>query len=253
VWHPFRVSVPPPTGQPEAPKKVYTDRALVVWSAGKARLDVGKRRTYLKRLLDELDNIRRQLNQGRYAERDYVVERIGSVRRGNPAKNLVWWELQGTDGELSLKFHLDRDRLAATQMLDGRYALGTNANHLTADQALRLFKGQDDAEKQFQVLKSPLAVRPVFLHTDRRIEGLVFVTLVALLVRSLLSVQCQQAELNVSVDRVLTEFAPWSVIELALTDGSQVRQVASPTEFVAKVTTRLGVPACERYLTTLTR
>ena len=253
VWRPYQVTVPPPTDQPKAPKKVYTDQALVVWSAGKARLDVGKRRTYLKRLLDELDNIRRQLNQGRYAERDYVVERIGSVRRGNPVKDLVWWELQGTDGQLSLKFHLDRDRLAAVQMLDGRYALGTNAAHLSADQALCLFKGQDDAEKQFQVLKSPLAVRPVFLHTDQRIEGLGFVTLVALLVRALLSVQCQQAGVNVSVNRVLAEFAPWSVVDLALTDGSQVRQVATPTEFQAEVMTRLGVPACERYLTSLTR
>ena len=253
VWRRYRVTVPPPTDQPQAPKKVYTDRALVVWSPGKARLDVGKRRTYLKRLLDELDNIRRQLNQGRYAERDYVVERIGSVRRGNPAKNLVWWDLQGTDGQLRLKFHLDRDRLAAVRMLDGRYAVGTNAHHLSADQTLRLFKGQDDAEKQFQVLKSPLAVRPVYLHTDKRIEGLVFVSLVALLVRALLSFQCQQAGLNVSVDRVLAEFAPWSVVDLTLTDGSQVRQVATPTEFQAEVMTRLGVPACERYLTTLTR
>ncbi len=253
VWRPYRVTVPPPTDQPEAAKKVYTDRALVVWSAGKARLDMGKRRTYLKRLLDELDNIRRQLNRGRYAERDYVVERIGSVRRGNPAKNLVWWELQGTDGELSLKFHIDRERLAAVQMLDGRYALGTNADQLSADQALRLFKGQDDAEKQFQVLKSPLAVRPVYLHTDERIEGLVFVTLVALLVRALLAFQCQQAGLNASVDRILVEFAPWSAVELSLTDGSHVRQVATPTEFQAEVMKQLGVPECKRYLTTLTR
>jgi len=175
------------------------------------------------------------------------------VRRGNPAKKLVWWELQGADGELSLKFHLDRDRLAAVQMLDGRYALGTNADHLTADQALRLFKGQDDAEKLFQVLKSPLAVRPVFLHTDRRIEGLVFVTLIALLVRSLLSVQCQQAELNTSVESVLAEFAPWSVVDLALTDDSHMRQVTTPTESQAEVMTQLGVPGCERYLSPLTR
>jgi transposase len=253
VWRPYRVTVPPPTDQPEGSKKAYTDRALIVWSAGKARLDMGKRRTYLKRLLNELDNIRRQLNRGRYAERDYVIERIGSVRRGNPAKNLVWWELQGTDGELRLKFHLDQDRLAAAQMLDGRYALGTNANHLSADQALSLFKGQDDAEKQFQVLKSPLAVRPVYLHTDERIEGLVFVTLVALLVRALLAFQCQQAGLSASVDRVLVEFAPWSAVELSLTDGSQVRQVATPTEFQAEVMQQLGVSECKRYLTTLTR
>ena len=62
---------------------------------------------------------------------------------------------------------------------------GNPAGHLTADQVWRLFKGQDDTEKQFQVLKSPLTVRPIFLHTGRRIEGLVFVTLVALWVWSL--------------------------------------------------------------------
>jgi len=253
VWRPFRVTVPPPTDRPQAPQKVYTDRALVVWGAGKARLDASKRRTYLKRLLDELDHIRRQLNQGRYAERDYVVERIASVRHGNPAKSLVWFELQGTDGQLSLQFRLDRNRLAAVQMLNGRYALGTNADHLSADQTLSLSKGQDDAEKQFRALKSPLAVRPAFVHNDQRIEGLVLVTLIALLVRALFSIQCQQGGLSVSVDRVLAEFAPWSVIDLTLTDGSHVRQVATPTEFQTQVMTALGGPACERYVTPLTR
>jgi transposase len=253
VWRPYLVAVPPPTAQPQGAEQVYTDRALVVWSAGKARLDSNKRRTYLKRLLDDLDNIRRQLNRGRYAEREYVVERIGSVRRGNPAKTLVWFDLQGTTGQLSLKFHIDHDQLAAVQALDGRYALGTNAEHLSADEALALFKGQDDAEKQFRAVKGPLAVRPTFLHNDQRIEGLVFVTLVALLVRALLVVQCQQANLNISADRLFAEFASCSVIELTLTDGTLVRQVATPTEFQAEVMTLLGVPPCERYLTAQTR
>ncbi len=96
-------------------------------------------------------------------------------------------------------------------------------------------------------------MRPVYLHTDERIEGLVFVTLVALLVRALLAFQCQQAGLNASVDRILVEFAPWSAVELYLTAGSQVRQVATPTEFQAEVMKQLGVPECKRYLTTLTR
>jgi hypothetical protein len=175
------------------------------------------------------------------------------VRRGNPTKNLVWFDLQGTDGQLRLKFHIDRDKLAAVQALDGRYALGTNAEHLSANDALTLFKGQDDAEKQFRTMKGPLAVRPTFLHNDQRIEGLVFVTLVALLVRALLVVQCQQADLTISADRLFAEFASCSVIELTLTDGSLVRQVASPTEFQAKVIALLGVAPCERYLTAITR
>jgi len=251
VWRPFQITVPPPIDDPDAHEQVFIDRALVVWSAGKARLDTNKRRTYLKRLLDGLENIRRQLNQGRYAERDYVVERVANVRRGNSAKRLVSVDLQGTDGHLSLKFRIDRDRLAAAQALDGRYALGTNARHLAADEALTTFKAQDDAEKQFGTVKGPLAVRPVFLHTDQRIEGLVFVTLVALLVRALLALQCQQAGLKVSVDRVLAEFAPWSAIDLTLTDGAHVRQVCTPTDFQAQVMAALGVPPRERYLTPL--
>jgi transposase len=251
VWRPFKITVPPPADDPEAPPQVFTDRVLVVWSAGKARLDANKRRTYLKRLLDGLEHIQRQLNQRRYGERDYAIAQIERVRRGNPAKPLVWFDLQGTDGQLSLKFRIDRERLAAVQALDGRYALGTNAMHLSADETLTIFKAQDDAEKQFRAMKGPMAVRPVFLHTDQRIEGLVFITLVALLVRALLALQCQQVGLNVSADRVLAEFGPWSAIDLTLTDGTHVRQVSTPTDFQARVMEALGVAPCERYLTAL--
>jgi transposase len=227
---------------------VFTDRVLVLWSAGKARLDAQKRRAYLKRLLDGLENIRRQLNRGRYAQRDYVVERLASVRRGNPTKPLVTVDLQGTDRSLHLKFRLDRDRLAAEQALEGRYALGTNAAHLSADEALTIFKAQDEAEKQFRTWKGPVAVRPVFLHSDEHIEGLVFITLVALLVRALLRLRCHQAGVKLSPDRVLAEFAAWSVVDLTLTDGTHVRQVTPPTDLQTQVMTALGEASYERYL-----
>lgn len=96
-----------------------------------------------------------------------------------------------------------------------------------------------------------MAVRPVFLHTDQRIEGLVFITLVALLVRALLRLRCQQAGLKMSADRVLAEFAPWSVVDLTLTDDTHLRQAAIPTNFQAQVMAALGVPPYERYLTPL--
>jgi transposase len=251
VWRPFTIKVPPPPATPDARPPVVTDRLLVLWSDGKARLDVQKRQKCLKRVLDGLDNIQRQLNQGKYAQRDYVVEQIASVRRGNPAKPLVRVDLQGENRSLHLKFRIDRDRLAAEQALDGRYALGTNADSLSADEALTIFKAQDDAEKQFRAWKGPVAVRPVFLHTDQRIEGLVFITLVALLVRALLRLRCQQAGLKMSADRVLAEFAPWSAVDLTLTDGSHLRQAAIPTDFQVQVLVALGVPPYERYLTPL--
>jgi hypothetical protein len=68
------------------------------------------------------------------------------------------------------------------------------------------------------------------------------------LVRALLRLNCQHAGLKLSPDRVLAEFAPWSVVDLTLTDGTHVRQVATPTNLQTQIMTALGVPPYERYL-----
>jgi hypothetical protein len=51
-----------------------------------------------------------------------------------------------------------------------------------------------------------------------------------------------------SADHVLAEFAPWSVVDLTLTDGTHVRQAATPTDLQTRIMTALGVPPYERYL-----
>ena len=73
----------------------------------------------------------------------------------------------------------------------------------------------------------------------------------ALLVRALLRWRCQQAGVKLSVDRVLAEFAPWSLVDLTLTDGTHVRQVAPPTDVQAQVMAALGEVAYDRYLSLL--
>ncbi len=80
VWRPFAV---------EHGGEKVNDRALVIWSAGKERLDSKKRMTHLKRLLNELANIQKRLNIRRYKKRQYVEERLKSVQRGNLVKGLV--------------------------------------------------------------------------------------------------------------------------------------------------------------------
>jgi len=73
-----------------------------------------------------------------------------SVQRGNPAKALVDIQLEGGEGALCLTFRINGTQLAQAQALNGRYALATNADHLDANAALTLFKGQDGVEKRFR-------------------------------------------------------------------------------------------------------
>lgn len=238
VWRTYSVS---------ADGLEVTDRALMVWSAGKQRLDVQKRTSYLKRLLNALDAIQHKLNTRRYKQRSYVEGRLVSVRQGNPAADLVDVQLDGSDGQLALRFRINRQRLALAQTLDGRYALATNAADLDAEQTLRLFKGQDGVEKRFRTAKGPLRLHPLFVRRDARIEGLVLVSMLAVLVRALLERVARQAGLELSADQLLRAFARLQAVDLAWADGSQQRRLAEATQLQRQILQSLGWPAPEHY------
>jgi transposase len=224
-----------------------TDRVLVVWSAGKERLDQEKRKTYLKRLLNGLEAVQKKLNTRRYKKRAYIEQRITTLQRGNPMHRLVDVDLGGEDETLSLHFALNREHLAEAQALDGRYALATNGEHLSAEQTLTLFKGQDGVEKRFRTVKGPLVVHPLFVRTDHRIEGLVFITLLALLVRAILERLCRQHDLALTADRLFQRFASLQAVDVTWADGSLQRRAAQLSEFQAQVLGALGWPLPETY------
>lgn len=226
VWRPFTFT---PDGQ------TITDRVLVVWSAGKQRLDVQKRKTYLKRLLNGLAGLAKKLNTRRYKQRAYVEARLAKVQQGNPAQPLVEVDLHGEDGALRLTFRVNRGRLAHVQALDGRYALATNAPHLSAAAALSLFKGQDGVETRFRTVKGPLQVHPLFVRSDRRIEGLVFLTMLALLVRAILEHVCRRQGLPLTAEQLFARFASLEAVDLSWADGSCQRRMAELSPFQAQV------------------
>jgi transposase len=231
-------------------ERTMTDRALIFWSAGKARLDSQKNKTYLKRLLSDLAFKQGWMGKRCYTDRDYIVRCVDGVRRGNPARPWVDVEITtAPNRRLGLKFQINRERLALAQALEGRYLLATNAAHLSADDMLRIYKGQDKIEKAYRTVKGPLRVRPVFLHTDERIGGLVFFTMLALLVRSILALQCRQADLPFTVERVLAEFATLRAIDLGFHDGSRRRVVSDLSAAQEQILTALQVPSATRYAT----
>ena len=238
VWRPFTF---------EHEGEQVTDRVLVVWSAGKQRLDAKKRKAYLKRFLNGLAHIQKKLNTWRYKKRSYVEQRLAKLRQGNPAQDWVDVQVCGEDNALQLRFHINRQKLAAAQALDGRYPLATNAAHLEANEALTVFKGQDGVEKRFRTVKGPLLVRPLFVRSDQRIESLVFITLLALLVQAILERACRSQGLSCTADRLFKGFATLQVVDVQWADGSRQRQAAEMNSFQAQAMGVLGWSSPETY------
>jgi transposase len=223
-------------------------QVLVVLSESKERLDREHRQAELDKLQQGLEGIAGKLNQRQHKRREYVRGRIEQLKRGNRAKRLVEVELSGEDGTLELHWAVNDERLAQEQALDGKYLLATTQRKLTADEMLQGSKLRDGVEKRIGNFKGPLRVRPIYVQTESRIQGLVFLTLVALLVFSILEMQLRRANQPQTARTVLEGFASLQAVYLLFRDGSSLRRAGEATAYQAHILAVLGFPPPQTYL-----
>ena len=248
-WEPYQ-GVPRPLllRHPDPARPPLAVRALVVWSPGKARLDAGLRQTQLGRLETALAGLAAKVGRGRYRAKASVERRVAALLAHQPARPLLTIRVEEAP-TLRLVWTRDEAALANAAVLDGRYVLGTNDRRLDPEQMLASSKLRDVPEKRFALVKGPLAIRPVYLHQEARIRALVFCTMVALLVFALLELLAQRAQLGVSGQVLLAQFAGLAVLVLVLRDGTAWRQATGLAPPLVGVLHTLGFPSAEHYTT----
>jgi transposase len=226
----------------------FPAQVLIVHSDTKAKLDREAREKLLQRLTQRLADIQRLLNTGRYKQRAYAHHQIQKALEGNPARRFVGVQLEGEDGQLRFTYTQDQAALEQAQALDGRYALGTNAMELTAAEMLERFKRQEIVERRFRAVKGPIQVRPLYLQNEERIESLVLLVMVALLVFSILELQCRRAGRNLTAHRVLQLFERYSAVYYHFADGSVAQRASELSHEQGQLLKLLRFPPPETYL-----
>jgi transposase len=160
-------------------------RRLFVWSSARAQAAATARARKLDRARDDLERLTRGLGGRHYPDPQAVQARLAAIARSRRVGTYLRAEV-GTDerGTPTLTWHFDPAALAAEQATDGWYALLTNLDPTHADAAavLARYKGQEVVERRYGAFKGPLAVAPMFLQSNRRIQALVTVICLALLI-----------------------------------------------------------------------
>jgi hypothetical protein len=161
-------------------------RRVFVWSSTRAGAAQTARDKKLQRASDDLGRLERGLGGRHYPHAEAVQQRVSAIASGRRVAGYLRTDI-GTDpatGKPTLSWHFDNDTLAVEASTDGWYALLTNLDPDTADasEVLRRYKGQEVAERRYSTIKGPLAVAPMFLKNNRRIEALITVICLALLI-----------------------------------------------------------------------
>jgi transposase len=191
-------------------------RRVFVWSSARAGAAATARARKLDRARDDLQRLTRGLGSRHYPTVDKVQARLAAIAKQRRISGLLHAQVD-TDpatAKPTLAWRFDPAALEREQATDGWYALLTNLDptQATAAQVLARYKGQEVVERRYGSFKGPLAVAPLFVQSNRRIQALVTVICLALLIFCLVERQVRRA------------IAP----DLTL-DGLYVGQPAKPT------------------------
>ena len=164
-------------------------RRVFVWSSARAGAAAKTRSKKLARARGDLERLGRGLGGRYYPTQKEVIERIAVITQERRVKSSLR-TTAGTDPTTTkptLEWHFDQAALAAEASTDGWYALLTNLGpEVNPAEVLSNYKGQEVAERRYSNFKGPIAVAPMFLKNNRRIEALITVICLALLIFSLI-------------------------------------------------------------------
>lgn len=171
-------------------------RRVFVWSSARAEAAAHARAKKLDRARHDLGRLERGLGGRHYPDADAVSARVAQIARDRKVKTYLRATV-GVDerGKPTLVWSFDQAAVNAEAASDGWYALLTNLDPAEADAAevLRRYKGQEVVERRYGDFKGPLAVAPMYLKNNRRIEALITVICLALLIFSLVEREVRRA------------------------------------------------------------
>ena len=187
--------IPRELGDPQRGRS-YPLRWVFCWSSSKADRDVRQRQEVLlageqalrriARLLGKYDYTSPATIEDRLAKalsqagaREYFQYRLVGRRKGQP--EALWWGLK-------------EEAVAAAARFDGIALLCTNVSQegLPGGEVLVKYKEQVGVEQTIDFLKSPVQVRPMWLHSPKRLAGLTLLIMIAVLVATLLEHQVRR-------------------------------------------------------------
>ena len=171
-------------------------RRVFVYSSARATAAAHARQKKLDRARDDLERLRRGLGSRHYPDAAAVGARIAQIGRERKVKAYLIATVATTEAaKPTLEWSFDQTAIEAEAATDGWYALLTNIDPGDADAAeiLRRYKGQEAVERRYGNFKGPLAVAPIFVKSNRRLEALITVICLALLIFSLIEREVRRA------------------------------------------------------------
>jgi transposase len=155
-------------------KDVY----LLCRSEGREQKDRAIRVAQEKRLIEDMEALKRRIEKGQLNKAEKIHEAMGRLKERYP-RVARYYRIEYEAAANSLCWHEHSEKKATAAKLDGSYVLKTDRQDLTADEIWRTYILLTRVEDAFRDMKSPLMERPIFHHLKNRVQTHIFLCVLA--------------------------------------------------------------------------
>jgi transposase len=170
-------SVVPQTRVVEVAGKEPGVRVFVVHSEEREQWERSMRETAMARVRKELQALQAQVEKGELKEPDKIGAAAAHKLARHHGHRYFAWELR----EGKFRFFEHPVNLPREKALEGKYVIQSEEPDLSPVEAVARYKELNEVERGFAHLKGFLELRPVYHHSDERVQAHVFVAALALL------------------------------------------------------------------------
>jgi transposase len=144
-------------------------------TSGRKEKEKAIRKRFSARMEDALNRLAKSIETGRLKDRNKMERRLGRIQATHSQVNDLYdIALRDTSDGVRLFWEIKEDRKVWRGLREGAYMLRTNLDG-TAEELWSRYMQLTEAEASFRVLKSELAIRPLFHQKESRVKAHVMV------------------------------------------------------------------------------
>jgi transposase len=228
---------PPHTRVQEVPGEQPGVRVFVVHSDERLAYERTQRLQAMARVRAQLEALERRIAAGKLTDPAQIGAAAARVlTRWHGHRYYDWAYTDGRFRFFEHPVHLKRE-----EAYEGKYVIQTEEPQLTAVEAVQIYKALSEVERAFANLKDVIEMRPIFHHTDARVEAHIFVAALAFLLHRMIEKQLKAAGLDLSATEALRVLRTVRLVEFTLGPGRTKRSVTRGSNRAAPILAALGI------------
>jgi len=200
-------------------------RLLLCLNTQKREEDREYRQFCLQSIQEQLERLNNSLGKNKtITSRDEAMKRVGMILKENFARKyfrVVTVNSSKNPLGFEIQYQLKTAQIEEDEKLDGTFMICSNEQSYEDEKLIQVYKNLSQVERAFKVIKNELDIRPINHYKPVRVEGHVYLCVLAYFITKVIEYIAHQKKLNKSAPKILRELSQIALIEIHLPDGQK--------------------------------